>query len=202
MKSASKIFWNWFTNSYQAYEQLDSIKVNAREELLNDFERELHTYCNKLYFEIGGLPGQSNELIITAEGDTNYFEQVDQLIDDAPITPNWIFIAFKPPMPGHFKTKWGNIELDTQDIYFNPSNGSDSSGIGIIMYLKKYDDRYEDDYYNALFKMLDTVLGEKSFALDIKNVVIKLNEGQIAEDDMLPLLKLPAYIKWYKSKRV
>ena len=51
-----------------------------------------------------------------------------------------------------------------------------------------------------MFKMLDTILGEKSFALDIKAVIIKLYDPNFSDGDVIPILKLPDYIKWYKAK--
>jgi hypothetical protein len=198
----TKEFWNWFRSNALKYEQLNIVNAELRDKLLDDFEVQLHKYCDKIYFEIGGSPGEPNELIITAEGDANYFEAVESLINDAPVISNWIFIALKPQLTGHFETKWEDIELNTENLYFNPSNNSDKSGIGIIVYIPRYNHEYEDDYYNGLFKMLDTVLGEKSFALDVKSVEIKANNNEYSEDNAIQILKIPAYINWYKANRV
>lgn len=196
----SKNFWKWFTANASSYEEIGSVNNDERNRLLDNFEIQLHNYCNKLYFEIGGLSGEPNELIITAEGDANYFEAVENLITDAPEISDWIFTAFKPQVPGHLKTEWGNIKLNTEDIFFNPSGASDKSGVAIIVYLPKYNPEYEEDYYNGLFKMLETLLGEKSFALDVKSVAIKANENQFTDENAIPILKLSAYLNWYKAK--
>ncbi len=193
----TKEFWNWFSENAVKYEELNVIDAELRDKLLDDFEEHLHKYCEKIYFEIGGLPGEVNELIITAEGDVNYFDVIENLINDAPVISNWLFIPLKPRVKGHFETKWGDIKLNTENLYFNPSN---NSGVGIIVYIPKYNYEYEDDYFNGLFKMLDTVLGEKSFALDVKKVAIKANDNEFTEQNAIPILKLPAYINWYKTK--
>jgi hypothetical protein len=112
------------------------------------------------------------------------------------------FTAFKPQVSGHLETEWGNIKLNTEDIFFNPSEASEKSGVAIIVYLSNYNSDYEDDYYNGLFKMLETVLGEKSFALDVKSVAIRVNKNQFSYENAIPILELPAYLNWYKAKNI
>ncbi|MBD1394408.1 hypothetical protein [Mucilaginibacter glaciei] len=195
-----KEFWNWFVANHLDYERLDQLKNESRDDLLDKFEIQLHKYCDQLYFEIGGEPDGSIELIITAEGNIEYFKTVENLIACAPDVPNWEFIAFKPQVKGHFKAEWGPIELDTNSLCFNPSNKSDELGIAIIVYVKDYRSEYEEDCYDCLFKMLDTILGEKSFALDIKKVIIESYDPKLSDDDVIPILKLPDYVRWYKAK--
>src|SRR5262245_29934305 len=119
-------FWNWFKDNSKAYSFLNSVDEETKGKLLNDFLEHLHRYCDRIYFEIGGYPDEHQELIITAEGDINFFDKVVQLINAAPQIDGWTFIAFKPAMPGHFKSKWDNLELNTEDMWFLPlSNDED-----------------------------------------------------------------------------
>jgi len=48
--------------------------------------------------------------------------------------------------------------------------------------------------------MLDTILGEKSCALDISHLDSDLQPDDPDAEDMYPILELPDYIKWIKSK--
>src|SRR5450755_4259399 len=157
-------FWNWFKDNNKAYLFLDSVDEDMHEKLLNDFEEELHKYCDKIYFEIGGSPNEDQEIIITAEGDKNYFDKVEQLISAAPKIDGWIFIAFKPPIPGHFKSKWDDLELNTQDIWFLPLINDKDSDFGIRIFLKNHNLIKDNIVLTPLlYKMLDTIIGEKTF---------------------------------------
>ena len=89
-------FWNWFKENNTKFLNLNApgLSCEGREELLEEFLEQLNQYCEGLYFEIGGKHGETQELIITAEGDTEYFHKVDELITAAPAIDNWIYTAF------------------------------------------------------------------------------------------------------------
>ncbi|RWY50998.1 hypothetical protein [Mucilaginibacter gilvus] len=199
MKSKEN-FWTWFVENSKFYARLNAIETAAKEDLLNQFQDRLHQYSDGLFFEIGGEPGEVNELIITATGDSEYFNDVETLIGDAPRIPDWTFTAFKQAVPGHFVTRWEFIELDTKDMYFNPLKKGTSTDLGVSVYLNNFDLSREDDFYNAIFTTLETILGERSFALDIDHVDIKKKTDNINTDDLIEILKLPNYIKWHKAK--
>ena len=69
----------------------------VKEKILDELLDNLHAYCDKLYFNIGGEYGGQQELTITAEGKTDYFDAVEELIKEAPELEGWSFIAFMQP---------------------------------------------------------------------------------------------------------
>ncbi len=178
---------------------MDKVDENVGENLLSEFEERLHHYCDKLFFEIGGAPGEDQEIIITAEGDTDYFDRVEQLINDAPSIDGWKFIAFKQPMPGHFKSAWDDLELNTEDMWFLPLSNSKNADLGISVVFKNYEFIKDNEILDTLvYKMLDTIIGEKSFAFDIAYVETGQQPDDPEEMGMFPILELPGYIKWHK----
>jgi hypothetical protein len=196
-------FWQWFADNQKAYTLLDSIGESVKEELLDNLLSHLHKYCDKLYFEIGGFPDQDQELIITAEGDKDYFSQVEELIGDAPAIYGWSFIAFKQPTNDPFTSKWGDIELATGDIWFTPLESEDPKEIGIRIFVPNYDEIRENESTNPLLlKMLDTIIGEKAFSLDIAYVEFESQNADPEEDGQIPIIELSSYIDWRKSNPV
>ena len=197
----SSQFWNWFKDNNKAYTFLNSVDEDVKEKLLNDLLEQLHKYCDKIYFEIGGAPDGDQELIITAEGDKDYFDQIEHLINTAPSIKQWTFIAFKKPIPGHFKSKWDDLELNTEDMWFEPLSNEQNSDIGIRIYLKNHDLIKDNEILTTLlYKMLDTILGEKSFALNIAYVETDLQPDDPEEEGLYPILELSEYIEWHKSQ--
>jgi hypothetical protein len=193
-------FWNWFKDYNKSYTFLNSVDENIQEQLLDKLLERLHNYCGKIYFEIGGFPDEDQELIITAEGDKAYFDKVEHLINNAPEIEGWTFIAFKPAMPDHFKSKWDALELDTEDMWFLPLSNEKTQDLGIRVYFNNQD-LIKDNatLIPLLYKMLDTIVGEKSFALDIKYVDTDLLPDK-PEEGLYPILELPKYIEWHKSQ--
>jgi hypothetical protein len=194
-------FWKWFNDNNKSFTFLNSVDEGVKEKLLNDFLEQLHNYCDKIYFEIGGYPDQDQELIITAEGDKNYFDRVEELVAAAPKIDGWTFIAFKPPMPDNFKSNWDDLELNTEDLWFLPLSNDKTQDLGIRVCFNNQDIIKDNETLTPLlYKMLDTILGEKSFALDIQYVDTDLLPEDPEEEGLYPIIELPSYIEWHKSQ--
>ncbi|HEY4328040.1 MAG TPA: hypothetical protein VGN20_28910 [Mucilaginibacter sp.] len=203
MTDSIKKFWNWFEKSNKSYLSLDDANEDIKEQLLQDIEDQLHEYCDQLWFEIGGMPGEEQELIITAEGDVNFFGQVEALINSAPTIEKWKFIAFIQPQECNNTIDFEGIELKRDDLWFMPlQSASNPKSIGIKVCTADYEAVQENKWFkNAVYKMLDTVLGEKSVAIDINHVDYGKLPEKPEEHGMIELAELPAYVKWKKSKQ-
>jgi hypothetical protein len=199
--SEERKFWDWFQKNEAQYFFLNQISDDdEKENLLETFLEHLHSYCDHLFFEIGGLPDEKQDLIITAEGDTDYFAQVELLINTAPVLEHWNFIAFKPARED-YTIEYNNITLDPKTLWFIPLNSNNNpQKIGIRLYADEYNETEEEDFLTAAYLVLDNVLGEKSNALDIGYVEIKNLSSVYNRDDLIELSKLPKYIEWKKSK--
>jgi hypothetical protein len=199
--SEERKFWDWFQKNEAQYFFLNQISDDdEKENLLETFLEHLHSYCDHLFFEIGGLPDEKQDLIITAEGDTDYFAQVELLINTAPLLEHWNFIDFKPARQD-YTIEYNNITLDPNTLWFIPLNSNNNpQKIGIRLYADEYDETEEEDFLTASYLVLDNVLGEKSNALDIGYVEIKNLSSVSNRDDLIELGKLPKYIEWKKSK--
>jgi len=202
IRSKGTNFWNWFKHNNERYLDLDTIDEAKLETLLDEFLYQLHQYCNKLFFQIGGDVGSTKELIISAEGNKDYFDQVEQLVAAAPPIAHWRIISLKPPVNEDFTTEHNGIRVSTKELWFLPmQNADETKFLGLRIYVPFYDQERRDDYLFIIYQILDSVLGEKSHALDIHQVDVGSLGNEPEKAGLLPLNKLPAYIKW-KSKEL
>lgn len=86
-------------------------------------------------------------------------------------------------------------------MWFLPLLNGKNSDLGITIYLKNYDLIKDNEILpTLLFEMLDTILGEKPFALNIKYVNMVLQPDDPEEEGMYPILELQEYIERHKSQ--
>lgn len=201
MQGKEEIFWEWFRVNNSKYYDLNSLfDPNEKEGLLNAFLYQLHKYNPNLYFEIGGALNESQELIISAEGNVKYFADVEALVAKAPKLSNWHIIAFKPPMGVSFVTNYEGVKLDPREIWFLPLiNEKKPTLLGIRMCFPSYEKHKEKIFIRVAYQVLDTILGEKSVALDLEYVEVNELPPKPEEEGLIELVDLPAYIKWHKG---
>ena len=92
------MFWQWFTDHNEQLVMLNDLDDKERGELLNALQQQLTKYCDGLAFDMGEPTANGRMLTFTAEGDTDLFRYVVELVDNAPDLDWWQFMAFKQPM--------------------------------------------------------------------------------------------------------
>ena len=195
-------FWDWFLKNNFRYRSLNQITDKyLKENLLNELLEHLHDYSGHLYYEIGGFANEAQELVISAEGKKEYFNEVERLIEEAPSISSWKFTAFKQPSDSLFVTEYEGLVLDPKLMWFEPlDNENDPSVLGLVVYLKNYTKRHKELFVVGVFKVLDTLLGEKSTALNIQYLDINKLPANPKKKGLIELVDLPKYISWRNKK--
>jgi hypothetical protein len=188
-------FWNWFQKNNSKYYFLNQITDESeKEKLLDEFIDKLHQFSEGLFFEIGGFPDEPQDLIITAEGNTDYFNQVEDLVASAPAMADWTIIAFKPPKEFGYITESGDISLDPSTIWFVLLETEETQEPGIRLFIEDYDAAKEQDYRYAASIALDNILGEKLNADRIKFLEIEETPHEPEELGLVKLSELLEYL--------
>ena len=80
-------FWNWFQDNNQTIKNLSNETSKNQKHICFWLNRHLGYYCKELDFIIvfPKKEKEKAELIITANGNPEYFNQVVELINQAPI---------------------------------------------------------------------------------------------------------------------
>nr|WP_315207497.1 hypothetical protein [uncultured Flavobacterium sp.] len=92
-------FWNWFLDNQLTIKNILNESPVNQESICYWIKQNLNYYCNEIDFILVFPNNNSNndnsnsELIITSNGNPEYFKQVIALADSAPILKTWKFKA-------------------------------------------------------------------------------------------------------------
>ena len=197
-------FWNSFYKNKDSLESLSTVTQFDKENILNDLLEALHLYCDKLFFEVGeDSCNEKSEFIVTAEGNVDYFEKANALIEQAPVFSDWEFISLKPPMGIDFNMKYEEVYIDPSKLWFLPLENDQYPGkIGLKIggtEIESINDK-SNLLESAIYKIVDTVIGERSFALDVSHVIISDFSSDPDKESYLKLSNLSDFLTWKKRK--
>ncbi len=208
MKEKTTAFWNWFSTNKLNFENILSNLNEASQEdidnLMDEFEINLHNYDPNIWFRMGSKAPY--ELLITAEGQVEKFENVIALVDSAPKIENWNIVSFIQPKDiTTFNYKLENFELNQDDIFFSYSEnltGENGYYIETMFYVK--DDKYIDDesFKSSIIRIAETSLGEYDFAKMVGFINVQKTSDNYEEhkSGLLPIYTLPEISESIKSK--
>ncbi len=201
-------FWNWFAENRTKFENLlENLEDYSQDEidtLMDEFEENLHKYDSNIWFRMGGE--NPYELIITAEGFVEYFENVKCLVNAVPKFEKWQIIAFIQARDiSAFEYKLDGYTLTQDDVFFSyAENISGEQGYYIETMFYVVDDKYQDDegFKSSIIRIAETSLGEYDFAKIVGFIDVKKTSQmyQNHETGLLPIYKLPEVADAIKKK--
>ena len=194
-------FWNWFNKYQNKFLFLTDITASEKDKLMAEFLAELHKFNEDIYFEIGGHPDDEKvELIISAEGNLEHFPAVEKLTNWAPEFKNWEIIAFKPPMGNGFSMNYRGKEFDPEKIIYIPlTSKQEPTSIAFNVCYPDFQESEKEIFVNGTYLILDTILGEKSVALDIDHMEVIKTPENISDFDFGHLSNIAEYITEKKN---
>ena len=190
-------FWAWLASHQSALNTLESPDDPFWDELL----AHLQGVNEGLWFEVSAPGDEDRELVITAQGEWALFPLVEAMVSVAPELPGWIPVDLKPAMGFGFSIGYRGLELDPQDIWFEPMVDPDAPDVlGLRVAVQGFNDDQEEDFANGLLLMLDTALGEKAAATDVDLVEVCDVPAEPDDEGFLPFAELGSYLAWRKSR--
>ena len=190
-------FWQWFRENKS---NLDSL-AETSDPLWDVTLERLKAIAQGLWFELSNLGVTPREFIITVEGQTDLFDLVEEIVEEAPADPNWKFVALKPPMGFDFKTTYEGIELDPKALWFLPlENSADPLALGLRIGVPDYKLDKQRSIHNAVLVILDTALGERVAASKIQHVEVRRLPQSPEANGYIALTELADYVEWRKRK--
>ncbi|TRW99013.1 hypothetical protein [Flavobacterium gawalongense] len=203
-------FWNWFQDNNQTIKNLINETPKNQKHISFWINKNLSYYCKEIDFMIV-FPKKGNtksELIITANGNPEYFNQVIDLVDNAPQLKNWKFTAFIQPTERIDKIIDGfddpyifhEITLKASELKFLTLDyHEETHKFDIIVFLKNYH-LYCDTktLEQAIFIIMQDILGENSLFQNIN--FVQLAQMPDNNEELIHLYDLQLYIDEINSK--
>lgn len=192
-----KLFWEWFYCNEITLCSLRTQDAKIQKVFIYWLDRHLHNYCEGLDCIIM-FPEKSGELlklVISANGNPEFFDYVVALCDDAPEFKNWKIVPFIQPSenieqieaeldkPYVFK----DIILKASEIKFKPLTYESKQKIDMIVYLKNFTVHCKNkNLLQVVFIIMQDLIGEKALFQNINFVEL----AQMPRDNNSGLLKL------------
>ncbi len=203
-------FWDWFRENHHPY--LHYLEASAKEQhrLEVILLERLHVHCEHLSFEIiENMDDPRLIFAITTNGNPDYFEDAEAVVDHAPYEmEEWDFYNLIPPW-GYYAAPVGyyycNIALLIDQIWFKPiHHPGDPSILAFTIYLKFYKKRHHNLPYlrQAVKELLFKYIGEECFALDLRYFEIAQLPRRPEKKGIKELYNLNTYIDWHKTKKL
>jgi hypothetical protein len=198
-------FWEWFRENQEYYSNFNDAFQNRPEEateLLDEITMQLKLFSKGLFVEISATLARK-ELIITAQGNKEYFTDAFELVNMAPTVEDWQFIATKPAIGLDFNFKMGDVTINPNEITFMPLEASEyPHDVAIRLFHKDYTPK-EGATRNAvivgLYSALNMLLGEVRATLDFQ--YIDFDDMPHPKERDFPFAGLKDYIEYKKSQR-
>lgn len=198
------IFWNWFQDNNQTIKNFLNETPKSQKQINHSIKHRLGFYCKELDYIIifPKKPTQKIELIITANGNPEYFTQVTELIKYAPTLKHWKFTAFIQPTENIDEIMDGLDEpyifqentLKTSDIKFLPLAYDEKTKKHVIrIYLKNYNIHCDTKTWNqTIYIIMQDLLGEKALYQNIN--FVQLAQMPNNNNELIELYDLQLYI--------
>ena len=196
-----KIFWQWFQDHNEQLMQIDDLSPEASEKLLLELNEQLTQFSAGASFEIGDLTPQGRTFLLTAEGDTDYFADIQALYDTAPETDWWNIEAFRPAKGSRTYVIYEGVRYDSRNYYFVPmENPENPKQIGITVGVKHHNPKDENQLF-GIFTLIESMLGEYDCGTLLGFLDTAPLPNNLENSDFIPLEKLPDFVAWHLAKQ-
>lgn len=218
-------FWQWFVDHNEQLTAIGDLDDKERSQLENALQYQLTKYCDGLSCEMGEPTANGRTLTFSAEGDTDLFRYVVELVDAAPDLDWWEFVAFKQPMGTELKVHFDKYIFDTRKMYFQQLESEEEPemlGLRIAVddghqdiETSRHQDiesrRLEDsktrslqedeDFQVGVYVTLEALIGEFDCATIIGYMETVPVPAEPFKSGFQPLDDLPKFVEWFKAKR-
>ena len=197
----AEVFWKWFEDHNEQLVAMGDLEEKERTELENALQYQLTKYCNGLTYEIGDATANGRTLTFTAEGDTDLFRYVVELVDAAPDLDWWEFVAFKQPMGTELKVRFDRWVFDTRKMYFEQLECEEEPDMLGLRIAVEGSQPENEDFQVGVYVTLEALMGEFDCATLVGYMETVPVPAEPFKSGFQRLDDLPKFVEWFKRKR-
>ena len=194
-------FWQWFVDHNEQLIALGDLDEKERRELENALQYQLTKYCEGLVCEMGEPTANGRTLTFSAEGDTDLFRFVVELVDAAPDLDWWEFVAFKQPMGTELKVRFDRYLYDTRKMYFQQLECEEEPEMLGLRVAVEGSEPDNEDFQVGVYVTLEALMGEFDCATLIGYMETVPVPDEPFKAGFQALDDLPKFVEWFKQKR-
>lgn len=194
-------FWNWFEQNNERLTMLNDLDEKEQQQLLDALQQQLDIYCEGLSYEMSEPGPSGRTLTFSAEGDTDLFRQLVELVDEAPDLDWWEFVPFKQPKGTDLKVFFDKYKFETKQMYFMPLENEvepDIMGLKVALPDAKEDD---EDQQVGVYVTIEAMIGEFDCATLVGYMEVCPIPNDPKKEGFQPMDDLPEYVEWFKKSR-
>jgi hypothetical protein len=185
-------FWIWFVKNRKAFEDLPSHDDDYAHRQLRLIGRELQKVSDGLLVEVSKNADGLRDLTITAEGNTQKFPIIQQIVERALEVPGWKITAFRQPMPIGIVLNAGDLEYNPVEMFFEAFD--DNGELDVLIYAKNLAKVEKEKVFHFGMVLMDNFLGEYDSAMSVRRFGFRdINDAE-AENELTPMLELPKFV--------
>ena len=193
-------FWKWFTEHNEQLTMLDDLDEKEANAMLEEMQKMLDNYCEGLTYEIGDQTNNGRTVTFSAEGDTDLFKYVTDLVEEAPDLDWWEFVAFKQPKGKGLKVTFDKYRFDTKKMYFMELENEESPDmVGLRVALEKPVEG-DDDQLVGVYVTIEALIGEFDCATLVGYLDVCPIPAEPFKEGFKPMDDLPEFIEWFKNR--
>lgn len=185
-RSPGKEFWGWFDEHKDWLREGPELALvrhgeratEALNERMSELLRSLHRYDKRLMPLYGIADDGMAELIVTAEGQTEAFDRVFDLISQAPAFADWRIIPLKPRQPLPATLDGETVKLDCEALHYALQADQNGKAAVLLLTEQATDDNFIELQHLAM-KLAEVIFGEEDMALRVGQVAM-VSHGRFA----------------------
>jgi hypothetical protein len=206
MDKQAEYFWTWFRDNQKHLRNFTSLSPKLQKHFCFWLGWHLNHYAKGVSFVLT-FPESTDhkvELILTAQGNPEYYEKVELLAATAPKLKDWKITAFMQATADLEEMINGDdtpfvykgISLKASEIKFEAFIYSNTKKIDLLIYIRH--ETIEDDYQDLMYMVyliVESLLGEKFLYENIDHMELEPMPEKQDDEVMIALYDLKGFIE-------